>query len=212
VPAVDDTERPEGWIAPTVEAEPEPEPEPEPADEPQPEPEPQPAPMGEKELAALGKKIDAENERHEKRLRELYGEQFEEMRDCPLCLTEGFMFPLPLEARDPAQVEAVHAALGELDAPELQEADWLELCPKCDGWGYVKTPAKNAENAKVPCRECASRGYREKVPEPIPFTPPPPPPPVYGNGYGSPPVFGEVDAWNRPSTHPHFGRDPVSVT
>jgi hypothetical protein len=149
VPAVDDTERPEGWIAPTVEAEPEPEPEPEPADEPQPEPEPQPAPMGEKELAALGKKIDAENERHEKRLRELYGEQFEEMRGCPLCLTEGFMFPMPLEARDPAQVEAVHAALGELDAPELQEADWLELCPKCDGWGKVKTPAKNAENAKV---------------------------------------------------------------
>jgi hypothetical protein len=212
VPAVDDTERPEGWIAPTIEPELEPEPEPEPDDQPAPEPAPQPAPMGEKELAALGKKIDAENERHEKRLRELYGEQFEAMRDCPLCLTEGFMFPLPLEARDPAQVEAVRAALGELTAPDLQDADWLELCPKCDGWGKVKTPAKNAENAEVNCRECASRGYREKVEPAIAWTPPAPPP-TYGNGAPfAPPVYGEVDQWNRPSTHPHFGRDPVSVT
>jgi hypothetical protein len=206
-----DTERPEGWIAPTVEAEPEPEPEPEPADEPADEPEPQPAPMGEKELAALGKKIDAENERHEKRLRELYGDHFEGMRDCPLCMAEGFLLPIPLEARDPAQVEAVHAALGERDAPELRKAEWLMICKECDGWGKVQTPAKNDENAVVNCRACSSRGYLEKPPEAIPFVPPPPPPPQFANGTQPPPIFGELDPWNRPAGHPHFGRNPAEV-
>jgi hypothetical protein len=169
-------------------------------------------PMGAKELAALGKKIDAENERHEKRLRELYGDAFEEMRDCPLCLSEGFVPPLTADALPPEQVEAVRAALGENEQPELLMLEGVERCPKCDGWGEVETPARNAANRTKPCLACDTRGYREQfdIPAPAPL---PPPWQAYANGASPPPpVWGEVDAWNRPAGHPHYGRDPASVT
>jgi hypothetical protein len=188
-----------------------PEPEPEP-DTPEPEPEPQPEPPTAKELEALGKKIDAENDRHAKRLQDLYGPMWADLNPCPLCDGEGHTVPIPLEHRDPAQVEAVHAALGELKTPDLMPMEGVERCPKCDGWGHVETPSRNEENRVKPCLECQTRGYREVMPGAVNYPAPPPVQFQAGNGSPPPPVWGEVDPWNRPAGHPHYGRDPVSVT
>jgi hypothetical protein len=183
-----------------------------PEPEPQPEPAPEPPPPTAKELAALGKKIDAENDRHAKRLQELYGAMWADLSPCPLCDAEGHLMPIPVEERDPAQVEAVRAALGEHEQPELLMLEGVERCPKCDGWGVVETPSRNPENRTKTCQACSTRGYREVMPGQDAWIVPAPVVQPIGNGYAPPPVYGEVDAWNRPAGHPHYGRDPVSVT
>jgi hypothetical protein len=188
-----------------------PEPEPEP-DTTEPEPEPQPAPPTAKELEALGKKIDAENDRHARRLQDLYGAMWADLSPCPLCDGEGHTAPIPLEHRDPAQVEAVHAALGELEQPELRMLEGVERCPKCDGYGVVETPSRNPENRTKNCLACDTRGYREMMPGQDTWAAPPAFQFQGGNGSPPPPVWGEVDAWNRPAGHPHYGRDPITVT
>jgi hypothetical protein len=169
-----------------------------PEPEPEPEPEPQPAPPTAKELEALGRKIDRENERHAKALQALYGPMWADLS--------------PLDQRDPAQVAAVHAALGEHEQPELLPMEGVERCPKCDGWGHVKTPSRNEDNRVKPCLECQTRGYREVMPGAVNYPAPVAVPAPYTNGAPPPPVWGEVDQWNRPAGHPHYGRDPVSVT
>jgi hypothetical protein len=166
-------------------------------------------PMGAKELAALGKKIDAENDRHEKRLRELYGDAFEEMRDCPLCMSEGFVPPLSAETMPPEQVAAVHAALGENQAPDLLGARDTEMCEDCDGHGLVRTHSKRDEHLTKNCATCAGRGFIETAGKVQPYPQPQPVPMPYSNGQPPPPVFGEVDQWSRPAGHRHFGVDPA---
>jgi hypothetical protein len=183
-----------------------------PEPEPEPEPEPQPAPPTAKELEALGRKIDRENERHAKALQALYGPMWADLSPCPLCDAEGHTAPIPLDQRDPAQVAAVHAALGEHEQPELLPMEGVERCPKCDGWGHVESPSRNEENRIKPCLECQTRGYREVMPGAVNYPAPVAVPAPYTNGAPPPPVWGEVDQWNRPAGHPHYGRDPVSVT
>jgi hypothetical protein len=183
----------------------------EPTPTPEPEPQPEPPPMGAKELAAVGKSIDKENDRHEKRLRELYGAAFEAMRPCPLCLTEGFVPPAPPDGLAPEQVAAVHEALGEGEQVELPMLEGVIRCPKCDGWGHVATPSRNVENATKGCLNCSTRGYVEHFEQPAQ---PSPSATVYpiGNGAGTlPPVPGELDAWSRPTGHPHYGIAPALV-
>jgi hypothetical protein len=187
-----------------------PEPEPD-TPEPEPEPEPQPAPPSEKELAALGKKIDAENDRHAKRLQELYGAMWTDLRPCPLCDAEGHLMPLPVEERDPAQVAAVHEALGEHEQPELVEARDTEECEHCAGYGLVLTRSKREEHLVKNCATCDGRGYINSAGKIVQYPPPAPPPIAIGNGYAPPPVYGEVDAWNRPAGHPHYNIAPADV-
>jgi hypothetical protein len=182
-----------------------------PEPEPEPEPEPQPEPPSAKELEVLGRKIDAENERHAKRLQDLYGAMWADLSPCPLCDAEGHTAPIPLDQRDPAQVAAVHAALGEHEQPELLPMEGVERCPKCDGWGHVETPSRNEENRVKSCLECQTRGYREVMPGAVNYPAPVAPPIPYANGAPPPPVWGEVDAWNRPAGHPHYNVAPADV-
>jgi hypothetical protein len=183
-----------------------------PEPQPEPEPEPQPAPPTAKELETLGRKIDAENERHAKRLQELYGAMWADLNPCPLCDGEGHTAPIPLEQRDPAQVEAVHAALGEHEQPELMPMEGVERCPKCDGWGHVESPSRNEENRIKPCLECQTRGYREVMPGAVNYPMPVAVPAPYANGTNPPAVVGQLDNWNRPFGHPHYGIEPSLVS
>jgi hypothetical protein len=134
-----------------------------------------------------------------------------DLRPCPLCDAEGHLMPIPLEERDPEQVAAVHAALGEHEQPDLKPMEGVERCPKCDGWGHVATPSRNPENKTKTCLACDTRGYREVIPGQDQWVVPAPVVQPIGNGYAPPPVYGEVDAWNRPAGHPHYNIAPADV-
>jgi hypothetical protein len=174
--------------------------------------EPAPASPTAKQLEAMGKAIDKASTVHETALRRILGDQFEEWMPCPLCMTDGHFAPIPREQRDPDQIAAVHAALGEDGYSELSAATWLVKCETCNGKGQVRTPSDNPDHAVVNCRDCASRGYNE-APLPsvaaVPAWAPPPPPPSPVEWYPVP--GGQPDAWGKPAGHPQWGIDLNAV-
>lgn len=177
-----------------------------------PEPTPAPEPLTQKQLEAIGRKIDAAAATHENALRRILGDDFNEWLPCPLCMTDGHFAPMPAEQRDPAQVQAVLAALGQDGYSELREATWLVRCDTCDGQGRVRTPSHSPENAVVNCRDCASRGYNEKPPTPVAvpaWTPPAPAQFDYSSSGG--PMHNGPDAWGKPAGHPQWGIDLNAV-
>lgn len=99
--------------------------------------------------------------RHEKALRKVLGEGFEDMQPCQTC--EGFGFV-------PQGFEPV---------PELKASPMYERCGDCNGYGQVLTGAMPDASPLAPCTSCAGGGYITK--------PADAPPPAYaqaapGNG------------------------------
>ena len=192
-------------------AEPEEEPLGEPA-EPEPEPEPEPhEPSSQTVLDQRARNLEGETRRHEKALRKIYGDDFETLAVCPLCLSDGYIIPAPPGAMPPEQWEAVQLAAGQLAEENYREADFAETCPTCDGWGKVLSGSKDPTHRTIPCRPCEGKGWKAKLGEPAPlptFTLPAPPPP---NGAASIDWTRPRDQWGRPEGHPHFGMEPSLV-
>lgn len=124
-----------------------------PTQEPEPEPEPgesEPAPPSEPEVGLPSQeqlaKFEKENERHERELVKLMGEDFEAFEPCPECGSVGFR---------PVQL-----------IPLDQET---ERCSNCQGHGVLRTGSVNEANVVRACGACQGTGFRYKTPE----TPPP---------------------------------------
>lgn len=176
-------------------------------------------------------KSDRENERHRKRVEEIYEGEAEEFTECPMCLGHpaGVLKYLifPDEQRD-----AIMAALGLSEQENYKPMDGAALCDKCDGYGRVTTPSKvPGEHVKL-CPACTqlgpdgipfATGWR-KIPGPndppqanvYQLATPAPGAPVWtpADGTYTPPPAPEppaYDAWNRPAGHPHFNIPPADV-
>src|SRR6266571_626453 len=78
-------------------------------------------PVSEKSLRERNKKLEAEDQRHEKRLHEIYGSTWGDRAMCPLCLQEGFIVPYEPGTFDPQHRELVEAAMGQLEPPAYLE-------------------------------------------------------------------------------------------
>lgn len=189
------------------EAEVEPETEPDAADTGESAPEPSSATV----TSDLDKRLTAESKRHTTALEKAYGQLWPDRFPCPLCETEGFLTPWPEGSMPDDQAEAVAALAGTLTGPELKADPRSIRCEACDGWGDVSTGARREVNATAPCPACSGKGYQNEAdrvsatfangqPPTLAYVPPP-----------AFPVTGELDQWNRPAGHPHFGIDPVYV-
>lgn len=122
--------------------------EPEPV-EPEPEPEPEPV-----DMAKAVKQLDAENERHAKRVADIMGADAAQLYPCPTCSLGpvGFVFALP-------------------DAePEYKQAPDAELCADCNGLGDVLTGAVVERGRFKECPSCLGKGWRNKL-APVPEVP-----------------------------------------
>jgi hypothetical protein len=168
----------------------------------------EPAPSSQKAVADAGKKLESEAARHEKRVREVMGDDFEITRPCPACFTPGFVFdpevaPMPDETR-----AAILAFLGDDGGPKLKAHPDLEMCAFCDGWGELLTGSRRDAGRTEICPKCSAAGYVAKNAAPSPngqppaWTAPPPPAPVYD------PANVNQDAWGRPIGSEHYGQDP----
>lgn len=172
-----------------------------------------PAPSGpssETILAKRNKALDAETKRHETALRKAYGDDFETLSPCPLCLTDGWVIPAPPGAFPPEQWEAVQLAAGMMEGNSYNQAPWTEICPTCDGEGDLLTGAKIERGRLTPCRDCNAMGWREKQ---VPLAPVATWP-ITTTGSGDvvfTPIPGLApDDWKRPAGHPRFGQDPAT--
>jgi len=179
--------------------------------EPEPEPSEPSEPSSETVLAERHKALASETRRHETRLRTIYGNDFESLAVCPLCLADGWIVPAPPGAMPPEQWEAVQLASGQVAERVLLKAKHTIRCEDCDGWGMVDTDARNEHTNEIQCPACEGKGWKAKLGEQHPpptFALPVPPPP---NGAVSIDWTRPKDNWGRPEGHPHFGMEPSLV-
>lgn len=198
-----------------VEAELGPDEELEPDGEDEQEPEPEQPQESEASMQARLKRIssqmDGEDKRHEKRYREILGEDFGMYAPCPLCQIAGYAFTYPPGTMSEEQRAAVSIVLGETGATEYKPAPWAEKCVICDGLGEVLSGSQTQNGRLIVCKSCNGAGWTEKREAPAPLAAVPnlgleqPVQPVYPISADGP------DRWDRPPGHPHYGIEPRYV-
>ena len=172
----------------------------------------QPAPRSQKEIEELQGKLEREAERHAKRVAEIMGDDFSLLVPSPVDWTPGFIFNVPEMLPFPEQVAAFDAILGRASQDDYEDADDAEACPKCKAKGHTKTGSQVDGQRTKPCGKCNGAGWITKMPPLAPVTQF-----DFGqNGVAGVPITPDTyqvkDSWGRPSGHPHFGIDPVSIT
>jgi hypothetical protein len=171
----------------------------------------QSAARSQKEIDALTRKLEAEAERHTKRVRELMGEDFAFLVPNPTDWTPGFIFNVPEMHPTPDQVAALDALLGRESEEDFLDAEDAEACDKCNARGQTKTGSQVAGQKTKPCAKCSGTGWVQKF---LPLAPPPAQPQTYSYANGTqltPETYQVKDSWGRSVGHPHFGLEPASV-
>lgn len=196
--------------------EPEPKEAPEPGDKPETDAPPEElGPSDEQRQRMIDKGLERENKRHERALSALYGDEWDSLVTCPLCVGDGFFHPWQPGELPEEQLQAIDALSGRHAPPEYIEDTDYEKCDHCDGHGHTITGSQNPEHITKLCDKCAGNGYVKKSPSLV--VPLPAPAPIPGVVPATEPVpnygaTGPDDAWGRPAGHAHYGLDPRYVT
>lgn len=191
----------------------EPNEEPEPIEPPEPAGDEEPAStaLSQKQIEQRMKKIDAEAERHARRVEEIMGDDFSLLIPNPVDWTPGYVFNPAVMPLPPEAVAALQELLGLAVDAELQEDDQRERCPKCLGLGNLRTGSRVPDQAVLPCSGCNGNGWKTKLHE----AGTPPLPAAYALGQpttgGNPPLTPVADRWGRPFGHPHYNLDPAQI-
>ena len=178
----------------------------------EPDAEAPPAPRSQAEIDALTKKLEAEAQRHEKRLREIMGEDFALLVANPTDWTPGYIFNVPEMHPTPDAVAAFHALLGIAQEEELLPADDAEACPVCNAKGRTKTGSEVDGQRDKPCRRCNGAGWIGKAVPVEPLAPVAQFQPSAPAASNAPNQFQVADRWGRPAGHPHYGLEPASIS
>lgn len=164
-----------------------------PEPEPTPEPEPEPA-VGEKAMRAM----EREESRHAGAVAKVMGEAFAEFHRCPLCAAfpAGFVpgfagVPDEMAAELGSQVAAYFGDAGLIEPPYV-EGRTMQRCPDCDGWGQVKSGARNALHRNEQCPGCMGNGYVARTQTYAPPQPTPVLPAGAGGGFPQPLPYLDV--------------------
>jgi len=96
---------------------------------------------------------------HDVALATIYGDAWDAMTACPLCLAHGYVPAEQPPDLPPEQILAVLAAAGAIAQGMKPHPDFVR-CDLCDGIGKLATGARNDDgNNYVACPRCTSRGY-----------------------------------------------------
>ena len=167
--------------------------------------------LTEKQREKIIGRLDAEGERHTKRVAEILGPDVSDLAPCPLCWEHAQGFVLDGVPVDEVTAAMTRQVLGIEDEPEFLTNPEFIQCQTCAGLGHVLSGSKVRDQLTVPCPKCMSKGF-ERVP--LAWQPPPAPalaavPPPAPDWSQLPP--GPADQWGRPAGHPHFGMDPAKI-
>lgn len=129
---------------------------------------PQPAGDSEKDVRALGKKLETERKKHSDRVGSILGDAAVDVLPCPLCF-EGLMgFVLPGDAASlpEPQKAAALTFLGQEIGSEVPQTPDTETCSRCDGYGVTKNPTRSPHHETSMCGPCGGQGYVKLTPTP----------------------------------------------
>jgi hypothetical protein len=121
----------------------------------------QPKGDDQKAVRDLEKKIVKEREQHAKRLGTILGEASTDTLPCPLCFhgLMGFVLPGDADTMPDDQRAAALAFLGVDGGGELQPAEGVIECDRCNGFGQLKYPTRNVHLETQTCPKCTGNGY-----------------------------------------------------
>lgn len=157
------------------------------------------------------KRLEAEAQRHAKRVSEIMGDDALILQPCPRCwpVAPGFIMPgMPVEDE---QRREVKLSIGEQPIPQYNEARDKRRCDDCDGWGRTLTGARETAQVDLPCSGCNGQGWKVNLGANAIA------PGASANGPASSGIPGTTahagppDVWGRPSGHPHWGVAPATV-
>lgn len=170
------------------------------------------APRSQAEIDALTRKLEAEAQRHEKRLREIMGEDFALLVANPTDWTPGYIFNVPEMHPTPEAVAALDALIGRASQFDLQEATDAQACEACNALGEVLTGSRKPGQETKPCSQCNGTGWKVKLEMPSPLATVAQIQPNATTVPAAPNQFQVADRWGRPAGHPHYGLEPASIS
>lgn len=144
--------------AAAAEAEPDTPDNPEPEPDPEPEPEPTPEPASDVAVEKRFKQIDAEANRHSKRVAEIMGDDFAGVEPCPCCQISGFVFPFQHDSPDDAYRRGMVEQYFGTASLKRKAHPHMQRCELCDGQGFLDSGSQREEYADEQCEKCAGRG------------------------------------------------------
>jgi hypothetical protein len=188
----------------------EPEPDEDPDEEPEPEPEPEPTGLTEREMDKEFKSLETRVGTFRTYVAGFAERTGQPLIQCTLCLdgVPGYFLHPDVQPLPADKTEATKALLGlPVDRPLLDD-DKSNACPKCGGWGDVKTGSKVHGETVAKCLECKGRGWVGERSNRTPAE--------VAAGLTVPalelgvteeePLL--VDSWDTPVGHPDFGKLP----
>jgi hypothetical protein len=114
-------------------------------------------------------KIEREEARHRKAVEQVMGDAFASFVDCPLCtiFPAGFVPNLP-SLPDELVTQLAQAVYDYLQGraeiePPYVEGRTMAMCPDCEGWGQVRSGAKNPMTRIYQCPACNGQGFVPRV-------------------------------------------------
>lgn len=116
-------------------------------------------PPSDVQMEQIGKSLDQEAARHTKAVAKIMGDGMGDLVTCPLCITPGFVTVQPPVDFDPAQRDAVMAAMGEGSDGGMKQYPDFVRCETCNGHGHVLSGALNEANYAPSCPDCLTKGY-----------------------------------------------------
>lgn len=171
------------------------------------EEQPPPVEDSEKKMRQAGAKLDAENERHWKRIQEIMGDDANGLVPCELCFikTPGYRWDA---APNDETTARVRIAIGMPDLTNFAPSATERQCDDCRGLGKVRTGSSVSKYETATCDACAGKGYTASRPR-LNATEPDEGPPVESNG-SAPTYDDEVrrDMFGTPETDPDFEKMP----
>lgn len=136
--------------------------------------EPAQPPRDDREVEKLRKKMDAEDERHARRITEILGEDAIHLVQCPMCMhfASGWFFPPNTFPLPEENVAAAKVLLGVPNMEAYKTHPGFKQCEECDGLGEVLTGSKRQGYQLSTCPGCAAKGWKGSVIAPQNGTPP----------------------------------------
>lgn len=168
----------------------------------------------EKEIEKRNRALDREAERHEKRIRELLGDDADGLIKCEACpeTISGYHYG-PNDYPPDSSERVLYELLAGGDASMMRHPSWLVTCDECNGFGQVLTGSRTELTKQLTCPKCKGAGYlNEQENQPLPATPAIPSPDTPSVVPAAATDDLERDMWGRPRGHAHFGTFPIYLS
>lgn len=117
--------------------------------------------LSEQALEKRARQLEAENERHAKRVGQIMDDAAADLIPCPVCMDgiAGWIYPPEVAQLSDEAISRVRTVIGLPDYTTFLQAKFAAKCPDCDGRGEVKTGSQVPGSEVTTCETCQKRGW-----------------------------------------------------